>query len=158
MESGGTSLFKDRHFISALGIFRAPGRGGKGSGGVPDADGFAERALFGIDPKVKIVWSYCSPLQSSRGRWPFSSVREIFSSRRKNNEHVERVQSRGMTTYKARTALVTLVEYGDYECPHCGAPIPSSKSRTPRPATRFVFRNFPLPQLLPLPTPAAETA
>jgi protein-disulfide isomerase len=41
---------------------------------------------------------------------------------------------------------VTLVEYGDYECPHCGRAYPMVKAvqRSMGDNLRFVFRNFPL--------------
>src|SRR5881227_1037038 len=44
------------------------------------------------------------------------------------------------------TAPVTLVEYGDYECPYCGKAYPIVKEiqRRLRDRLRFVFRNFPL--------------
>jgi protein-disulfide isomerase len=43
-------------------------------------------------------------------------------------------------------ARVTLVEYGDYECPHCGRAHPIVKAVQKRMGSRlrFVFRNFPL--------------
>jgi protein-disulfide isomerase len=43
-------------------------------------------------------------------------------------------------------APVTLVEYGDYECPYCGAAYPIVKQVQERmgPRLRFVFRNFPI--------------
>lgn len=43
-------------------------------------------------------------------------------------------------------APVTLVEYGDYECPHCGAtrPIVREVQRQMGDRLRFVFRNFPV--------------
>jgi len=43
-------------------------------------------------------------------------------------------------------APVTLVEYGDYECPHCGRAYPMVKAIQLRMGNelRFVFRNFPL--------------
>jgi protein-disulfide isomerase len=43
-------------------------------------------------------------------------------------------------------APVTLVEYGDYECPHCGRayPIVKAVQRSLGNDLRFVFRNFPL--------------
>jgi len=43
-------------------------------------------------------------------------------------------------------APVTLVEYGDYECPHCGRAYPMVKAiqRSLGNDLRFVFRNFPL--------------
>ncbi len=48
------------------------------------------------------------------------------------------------------SAKVTLVEFGDYQCPACKAAYPAVKritdSYTPNPDFNFVFRNFPLPQ------------
>src|SRR5687768_812733 len=43
-------------------------------------------------------------------------------------------------------ALLTLVEYGDYECPDCGNAEPAVRElrRTMTSELRFVFRNFPL--------------
>jgi protein-disulfide isomerase len=43
-------------------------------------------------------------------------------------------------------AAVTLLEYGDYECPYCGAAYPIVKEVQARLADRlrFVFRNFPI--------------
>ena len=57
-------------------------------------------------------------------------------------------------------ALVTLVEYGDYECPYCGRAYPVVKTVQKHfgPQLRFVFRNFPLTQIHPLAEPAAEAA
>jgi protein-disulfide isomerase len=59
----------------------------------------------------------------------------------------------------ARSTLV-LVEYGDYECPHCGAAYPIIKrvqERLDR-RLRFVFRNFPLTEIHPHALHAAEAA
>jgi protein-disulfide isomerase len=57
-------------------------------------------------------------------------------------------------------APVTLVEYGDYECPHCGRAYPIVKMVQKHfgPRLRFVFRNFPLTELHPHAESAAETA
>jgi protein-disulfide isomerase len=57
-------------------------------------------------------------------------------------------------------APVTLVEYGDYECPHCGRAYPIIKSMQKRLGNRlrFVFRNLPLAELHPNATAAAELA
>jgi len=43
-------------------------------------------------------------------------------------------------------ASITLVEYGDYECPHCGRAYPIVKAAQKHlgKRLRFVFRNFPL--------------
>jgi len=55
---------------------------------------------------------------------------------------------------------VTLVEYGDYECPHCAHAYPMVKRIQKRfgDRLRFVFRNFPLTQAHPQAEAAAETA
>jgi protein-disulfide isomerase len=57
-------------------------------------------------------------------------------------------------------APVTLVEYGDYECPHCGAAYPVVKQLQKRFGAdlRFVFRNFPLGEIHPNAVSAAMTA
>src|SRR5437667_11411319 len=58
------------------------------------------------------------------------------------------------------TAPVTLVEYGDYECPYCGQAYPIVKEIQLRlgERLRFVFRNFPLTQAHPHAEHAAEAA
>jgi protein-disulfide isomerase len=58
------------------------------------------------------------------------------------------------------TALITLVEYGDYECPHCGRahPIVKQVQRHFGGQVAFVFRNFPLTEIHPNAEAAAETA
>ena len=57
-------------------------------------------------------------------------------------------------------APVTLVQYGDYECPSCGAAYPIIKDLQQRFARqlRFVFRNFPLAESHPHAEHAAEAA
>ena len=57
-------------------------------------------------------------------------------------------------------APVILVEYGDYECPACGAahPIVKAVQKHFSKQLRFVFRNFPLTRLHPHAESAAETA
>jgi protein-disulfide isomerase len=57
-------------------------------------------------------------------------------------------------------ALVTLVEYGDYECPHCGHAYPIIKAvqRHFEDDLRFVYRHFSLVEIHPMADPAAETA
>ena len=60
----------------------------------------------------------------------------------------------------AANAPVTLVEYGDYECPHCGRayPIVQEVQRRLGSRLRFVFRNFPLRTIHPHAQHAAEAA
>ncbi|HTO09724.1 MAG TPA: thioredoxin domain-containing protein [Myxococcota bacterium] len=57
-------------------------------------------------------------------------------------------------------APVTLVEYGDYECPHCGHAHPIVKQVLKRlgKSVRFVFRNFPLGEMHPHAVRAAQAA
>lgn len=54
----------------------------------------------------------------------------------------------------------TLVEYGDYECPHCGHAYPIVKQIQKHfgKRLRFVFRNFPLNEMHPDAESAAESA
>ena len=56
-----------------------------------------------------------------------------------------------------KAATVQLVEYGDYECPHCGAAYPIIKKiqKTFGSQVYFVFRNFPLSEIHPYATAAA---
>jgi protein-disulfide isomerase len=57
-------------------------------------------------------------------------------------------------------AACTLVEYGDYECPHCGAAYPLVKQLEKHfgKRLRFVYRNFPLTQIHANAHAAAEAA
>jgi protein-disulfide isomerase len=57
-------------------------------------------------------------------------------------------------------APVTMVEYGDYECPHCGRAYPIVKTVQKHfgAKLRFVFRNFPLTEIHPNAEAAAESA
>jgi protein-disulfide isomerase len=57
-------------------------------------------------------------------------------------------------------APVTLVEYGDFECPHCGRahPILKRVQRRLGDRVRFVFRHFPLGEMHPHAVHAAEAA
>jgi protein-disulfide isomerase len=57
-------------------------------------------------------------------------------------------------------AAVTLVQYGDYECPYCGEAYPIVKEVQARMGERlrFVFRNFPISTSHPHAERAAEAA
>ena len=57
-------------------------------------------------------------------------------------------------------AECTLVEYGDYECPHCGRAYPIVKELQKHfgERLRLVFRNFPLSEMHPYAESAAESA
>jgi protein-disulfide isomerase len=58
------------------------------------------------------------------------------------------------------TAKVTVVQYGDYQCPYCGEAYPIIKRIQKRFGTdlRFVFRNFPITEAHPFAETGAEIA
>jgi protein-disulfide isomerase len=60
----------------------------------------------------------------------------------------------------SESAAITLVEYGDYECPHCAAVRPEVERALQqfRNELRFVFRHFPLTEIHPHAEAAAESA
>jgi protein-disulfide isomerase len=60
----------------------------------------------------------------------------------------------------APEAAATLIEYGDFECPHCGRAYPIVKDVQRRLGSRlrFVFRHFPLREVHPHAEHAAEAA
>ncbi len=57
-------------------------------------------------------------------------------------------------------APATLLEYGDYECPHCGAAYPIVEALRDRlgDLLQFAYRHFPLSQIHPHASLAAESA
>ncbi len=59
-----------------------------------------------------------------------------------------------------KNATVTLVEYGDYQCPFCAAAntVVRSLERQYGDALCIVFRHFPLSEIHPYAAPAAEAA
>jgi protein-disulfide isomerase len=60
----------------------------------------------------------------------------------------------------AATAMVVLVEYGDFECPYCGLAYPILKriQQTLGSELRLVFRHFPLKEIHPHAVHAAEAS
>jgi peroxiredoxin len=59
---------KDRHLhFPLLADYEPKGEVAKRYGAYRDGDGFCERALFVIDRKGKIFWSYCSPVAVNPG-------------------------------------------------------------------------------------------
>ena len=60
----------------------------------------------------------------------------------------------------AEYAPVTMVEYGDYQCPYCAEAFPTVEMVRKHFGSRlrFVFRHFPLTEVHPFAEQAAETA
>ena len=63
-------------------------------------------------------------------------------------------------TYGSESQKVVLVEYGDYQCPYCGAAYPVLKEIMKEYGNKiqFVFRNFPLSEMHKYARPAAIVA
>jgi protein-disulfide isomerase len=57
-------------------------------------------------------------------------------------------------------AVFTLLEYGDYQCPHCALthPIIKKLQRYFGDELRFAYRHFPLNEIHPMAVPAAQAA
>lgn len=81
-------------------------------------------------------------------------------SRRENRAHLTVPVGSGDHTSGPENAPVTLVEYGDFQCPHCRNAVPIVKQLQKQLGAqlRFVFRNFPLNQIHPEAEHAAEAA
>ncbi len=111
-----------------------------------DGDGFSERALFVIDKNGTIAWSYVSPVAVNPDGDGILEALEIFPSEAMMPKLKVPVGPADHAQSPA-DARVTLVEYGDYECPHCGHAYTIVKALQKRFGSqlRFVFRNFPLP-------------
>jgi len=81
-------------------------------------------------------------------------------SRRDNRVHLAPPVGSRDHAAGPKDAPLTLVEYGDFQCPHCGRayPIVKDVQRALGTKLRFVFRNFPLSQIHPEAEHAAEAA
>jgi len=81
-------------------------------------------------------------------------------SRRENRAHLTVPVGPRDHTSGPENAPLTLVEYGDFQCPHCrnAFPIVKKVQQQLGARLRFVFRNFPLSQIHPEAEHAAEAA
>ncbi len=81
-------------------------------------------------------------------------------SRRDNRAHLTPPVGSRDHAAGPKDARLTLVEYGDYQCPHCrrAYPIVKEVQRALGSELRFVFRNFPLSNIHPEAKHAAEAA
>ncbi len=127
------------------------------------ADGFAERALFVIDSEGIIRWSFVSPVAVNPGADGILTALEALTS-----PHPEPAPSPKPLlpisphdhVFGAANAPVTLLEFGDFECPDCGAsfPIVEALRQQQGDRLRFIFRHFPLNQSHTHAQGAAEAA
>ena len=81
-------------------------------------------------------------------------------SRRDNRAHLTVPVGPDDHSIGREDAPLTLVEYGDFQCPHCGRAYPTVKELQRRLGAqlRFVFREFPLTMIHPEAEHAAEAA
>jgi protein-disulfide isomerase len=92
----------------------------------------------------------------------------LVSSSKKNNVNVSKLDPEKILTegdsadhvFGNKDAKVVLIEYGDFQCPGCGAAYPQLKtlSETYKDQVAFVFRNFPLTTIHPNALAAATAA
>ncbi len=152
---------KDRHLhFPLLADFHPKGAVAKKYGAYRESEGVCERALFVIDAQGVIFWSCRSPIAVNPGADGILDALERMA-RRSPRMGTLRVPVTPHEHIKGPAdAPLTLVEYGDYECPHCAAAhsIVNQVLDHFGPRVRFVFRHFPLTQVHPLAEPAAETA
>ncbi len=138
--------------------------------------GWSGRALFVLDGTGTIRWSYLSPIGVNPGADGVLTALESLdvAGRPLGAFHAPganlagpHAMSRLMPPPGARDhargpadAPATLVEYGDFECPHCGTTYPVVRGLERRfgDRLRFIFRNFPLTQVHPHAEHAAEAA
>ena len=155
----------DRGFkLDLLADFEPKGAVAKQYGAYDDKDGFSQRALFVVDAGGVIRYSFLSPMDVNPG------ASEVLKT-------LKNIQTQGRETPRAETDLtapvgandrvqgdqdtaVTLVEYGDYECPACGEAYAVIKRAQERMGNkmRLVFRNFPLSDMHPHAARAAGAA
>lgn len=91
-------------------------------------------------------------------------LKSVSPEKRQPNPNIkgEKVMTRSYTHMTGKVdAKVTVVEFGDFQCPYCGqayAPVKNIVDKySSNPNFNFIFRNFPLPQH-PNAQEAAETA
>lgn len=143
----------DRHLhFPLLADFEPKGRVARQFGVYRERDGTSERALFVIDAAGIIRWSYTSPIDVNPGADGLLRALATLT--------VPADTSEADAATAAPQAAVSLVEYGDYECPHCRKAHPIVQHLRTRfgDRLRFEFRNFPLSQIHPHAAHAAEAA
>jgi peroxiredoxin/protein-disulfide isomerase len=136
-----------------LADFEPKGRMARDYGVYRELDGTTERALFVVDGQGVIRWSYLSPIDVNPGA--DAILRALDALDPTNPTDRPSAHDSG-----AATDGVELVEFGDYECPHCrkAHAIVADVKRRFGDRIRFRFRNFPLSQIHQHAKHAAEAA
>ncbi len=143
-----------------LADFEPKGAVAKAYGVYREGDGFTERALFIIDRGGVIRWSYCSPIGVNPGADGILDALDALNDQENYTSSLRIPVGPEDHSVGREDAPLTLVEYGDYQCPHCAAARSVVKAVQEQfgDILRFVFRNFPLTQIHSEAESAAETA
>src|SRR3981189_2101121 len=98
---------KDRHLhFPLLADFHPKGEVAKSYGAYRETDGVCERALFVLDNRGEIFWSYCSPIAVNPGADGILEALENMPNERKNGHGPRsKFQSRSMITSGERPVL-----------------------------------------------------
>ncbi len=149
---------RNLHF-PLLADFEPKGEVARSYGVYREAEGISERALFVINADGIIIWSYVSPIGVNPGADGILKALEQMDHHQTTGGLTIPVSDRDHTIGSAN-APVTLVEYGDYECPYCGLAHPVVKKllREMGDQIFFAFRNFPLTEVHPHAETAARAA
>ena len=127
-------------------------------------EGTSAHALFVLDADQVIRWSHVYPASIQPGAEDLLAALEGLQGIARPEEmempHLTMPVSERDHIQGPATAEVTLVEYGDYECPYCAEAFPVVKEiqRKLGPKLRFVFRHFPQAHIHPHARHAAEAA
>ena len=136
-----------------LADFEPKGRMATDYGVYREVDGTAERALFVLDSDGVIRWSYVSPIDVNPGADGILRALEAMQN------GSSRLDAASIVDAPEREP-VSLVEYGDYQCPYCRKAYPIVKQLQQRfgDRLRLRFYDFPLTQIHPYAMHAAEAA
>lgn len=140
-----------------LADFEPKGAVARAFGVYRESDGTSERALFVLDADGVIRWSHLSPIDVNPGAdGILQALAQITSDRSPAPDRAGDAASPPAPLMD----VVSLVEYGDYECPHCRRAHPLVKQLQQHfgDQLRFEYRDFPLAQIHPHAMHAAEAA
>jgi peroxiredoxin len=120
------------------------------------SDGVCERALFALDRQGTIALR----LRSIPARMKFLTLSKTSQIRQAAMATLKAPLTQNDHIRGPAQAPITLVEYGDYECPHCALahPIVNQVQLSFSDRMGFVFRHFPLTEVHPHAGIAAESA